>query len=324
MVAGAALSQDLTDTQWLCELEEIGEAEGYFSPLGDDHAAIFVDRSQDVLFVCFEAIPSLRATSETGMPLAFDVCESRGWSHLTLLTRRESWFRDRHVYGYFDRLVDDGFFEDFDRVIFYGAGMCGYAAAAFSVAAPGATVLLSAPQATLDRDRTEWDDRFPTSRRMDFRSRYGYAPDMLEAADAAFVLYDPGECEDAMHASLFRGPNIHRFHYRRGRSGAIDADLRTLGLVSRLAEAADNGNLDTLKVAKVLRARRRHVPYLRALLSRVMAEDRPYLAAMVCQAVLRDHHIPRFQQYLDVARKQLEEAGQAMPGQTGRTVLTSA
>ena len=51
MVAGAALSEDLTDTQWLCELEEIGEEEGYFSPLGDDHAAVFIDRSQNVLFV---------------------------------------------------------------------------------------------------------------------------------------------------------------------------------------------------------------------------------------------------------------------------------
>ena len=63
MVAGAALSDDLTDTQWLVQLEDIGEEEGYFSPLGDDHAAVFVDRSQDVLFVSFETLAGTRAVS---------------------------------------------------------------------------------------------------------------------------------------------------------------------------------------------------------------------------------------------------------------------
>ena len=55
----------------------------------------------------------------------------------TKFTKGDTWFRDNRVYGYFDRLIADGFFEDFDTVIFYGAGSCGYAAAAFSVAAPG-------------------------------------------------------------------------------------------------------------------------------------------------------------------------------------------
>jgi hypothetical protein len=50
-----------------------------------------------------------------------------------------------------------GFFDDFDQVVFYGAGQCGYAAAAFSVATPGATVVAIQPQATLDPRVTEWD-----------------------------------------------------------------------------------------------------------------------------------------------------------------------
>jgi hypothetical protein len=43
--------------------------------------------------------------------------------------------------------VDDGFFDEFEQVIFYGSGSSGYAAAAFSVAAPGATVIAVQPQA---------------------------------------------------------------------------------------------------------------------------------------------------------------------------------
>ena len=305
MVAGAALSDDLTDTQWLVQLEDIGEEEGYFSPLGDDHAAVFIDRSQDVLFVSFETLPAVRSVSETGMPLGFDVCESRGWSHLTILAMKDTWYRSHFVYGYFDRLVDEGFFEDFDKVIFYGAGRCGYAAAAFSVVAPGATVIAVSPQATLSRTLTEWDGRFEGTRRMDFTSRYGFAPDMLEAADAAYLIYDPDEVEDAMHAALFRGPNIFKHRYRRGRSGAIDGDLRTMGLISRICDEAVAGTLSPVTLARKMRARRKHMPYLRALLARVIAEDRPYLTALLCRAVLADRPIPRFRHHLEAAEARL-------------------
>ncbi|MBT8459271.1 MAG: phosphoadenosine phosphosulfate reductase [Boseongicola sp.] len=315
MVAGAALSDDLTDTQWLVQLEDIGEEEGYFSPLGDNHAAVFVDRSQDVLFVSFETLAGARAVSETGLPLGFDVCESRGWSHLTLLAFKDTWYRSHFVYGYFDRLVDEGFFEDFDKVIFYGAGMCGYAAAAFSVVAPGATVIAISPQATLARDLTEWDTRFEGTRRMDFTSRYGFAPDMLEAADAAYIIYDPDEVEDAMHAALFRGPNIFKHRYRRGRSGAIDSDLRTMGLISRLCEIAVNGYLTPVQLARKMRSRRRHMPYLRALLARVIAEDRPHLTARLCRAVLADRPIPRFRHHLDAAEARLKEQERPLSNQ---------
>ena len=63
------------------------------------------------------------------------------WSSLSILSEGESWFRENRIYGYFDRLIDDGFFEDFQTVVFHGSQAAGYAACAFSVAAPGATVL---------------------------------------------------------------------------------------------------------------------------------------------------------------------------------------
>ena len=305
MVAGAAISTDLSDSEWLYALREIGEREGYYTSLGDDHAAVFIEQSHDVLFVSFETLVTIRSVSDTGMPLAFDMAARKGWSHLTLIATKQDWFRDRRLFSYFDGLVDHGFFENFDRVIFYGAGMCGYAAAAFSVAAPGSTALLVSPQATLDRRLTGWDDRFPSTRRLEFRSRYGYAPDMIEAAEAAYVLFDPEETEDAMHASLFRGPNVHHFRYRRGRAGAIESDLRTLSLISKLSDHASRGTLDFATLAHEMRKRRRHVPYLRALLSRVLAEDRPRLTARLCRAVLAEQPIPRFKHHLEAAERRI-------------------
>ena len=82
-------------------------------------------------------------------------------------------------------MVDYGFFDELDQVVFYGSGPCGYAAAAFSVAAPGATVVAVQPQAKLDPRVTVWDSRHRKMRRADFTSRYGYAPDVLVIAEQA-------------------------------------------------------------------------------------------------------------------------------------------
>lgn len=314
MVGGVNLSEDLTDTEWLCELEEVGRERGYFSPLGDDHSVVFVDGSASVLFVSFETRASIRSFNGNGLPLGFGTPEEREWSHLSLVANRDTWFRSRHVFGYFDRLVDDAFFEDFDHVIFYGAGMCGYAAAALSVAAPGATVIAVAPQATLDRSLTEWDDRFTHMRRTDFTNRYGYAPDMIEAADQAFIVYDPGEELDAMHATLFQSSNVQRIRYRRGGPGAIDADLRAMDIFDTLLDQAAAGTLSAQSFYRALRARRDHLPYLRALLARVHVEDRPWLTALLCRAVLKTHRTPRFRHFLEQAAHQLQQQGRPVPG----------
>lgn len=305
MVTGATISADLSEAEWLDALRRIGNAQGSYSDLGRDHGAVFVEKSNDVLFVAFETVFGIRSGSENGMPLAFDICERRNWSHLTILAKRQSWFRDASVFGFFDRLVDYGFFDQFDRVIFYGAGMCGYAAGAFSVTAPGATAILVAPQATLERRLTGWDNRFPSARRISFDGRYADASHLIAGAETALVLHDPDEPEDAMHASLFRGDNVIHHRYRRGGAGAIESDLRTLSLVSKMAEAAAAGELTAARAATIMRARRRHVPYLRNLLSRVLSEERPQLTVWLCRTVLADQPLPRFRHHLERAEIQL-------------------
>lgn len=301
------LSDGLSDAEWLEEVEEIAEERGYFSPLGEDHLAVFVDCESDTLFVSFEAMPSVRAFSDTGLPLGFDLAQTRGWSHLSLVSKSESWFRDPGVFDFIDRAIDDAFFDEFETVIFYGAGACAYAAAVFSVAAPGATVILVSPQATLDPALSEWDHRFPQTRRALAGPRFSYAPDMLDGAEAAFVIYDPTETTDAMHASLFRGDHIEKIRYRRGRSGSIDADLRALGILEAMSEAASAGRLQPAVVWEALRIRHHHMPYLRGLLARVQETERPWLTAMFCRAVLEEFPIARFRSILAQAEDDLEE-----------------
>ncbi len=292
----------LEGADWKQALEDITEEHGTFQPLGEAHFATQIDAGKTLL-VSFESIAGIHRGSDQARPFGFEMIISRGLSHLGLVCDGDTWFRDDRVYGYFDRLIDDGFFEEFERVVFYGAGPCGYAASAFSVAAPGAVVIAIQPQATMDPRMTEWDPRFPEIRRVSFTDRYGYAPDMLDAAAAAFVLYDPREDLDAMHASLFRRDNVARLRMTHmGRD--LTARLAEMEMLDKLIAMAGDGTLDAAAFHRLYRARRANGTYLRALMARLDAEHRPYLNLLLCRNVTRRLRAPRLRRRLDGLLKQ--------------------
>lgn len=312
MGSDLSLSEELTDDEWLAEIETFGEAKGYFRPLGSLHAAVYADGAPDTLLVYFDTVPGARTSNPAGLPVPMQVAEDLGWSHLSLLSRKSTWFRDHRVYRFFDRLVDEGFLEDFDRVIFYGAGPGGYAAAAFSVAAPGSTVIAVAPQATLDPAVAEWDDRFVAMRRTSFTDRYGYAPDMVEAAAQVFVVYDPLVELDAMHAVLFGGENVDRIRFRHSGPG-IGREILAMGALRPVFEAAGRDALDARAFYRALRTRHGFQPYLRNVLNRVHSEERHLLTAILCRAALARRNSPRFRHHLDLAEQKLAIMGRSLP-----------
>jgi hypothetical protein len=317
MGSDVTLSEELTDDEWLAEIETFGEANGYFQPLGSTHSAVFAGRSLETLLVYFDTIPGARATNPSGLPVPIEIAESLGWSHLSLFARRSTWFRDHRVYRFFDGLVDDGFFEEFERVVFFGAGPGGYAAAAFSVAAPGATVIAVAPQATLDPDVAEWDDRFVAMRRTSFTDRYGYAPDMADAAARVFVVYDPLVELDAMHAALFRGANTDRIRFRNAGPGT-GREFMAMGALRPVLEAAGDGRLDAATMFRALRTRHNYQPYLRNILNRLHAEERHLLTAILCRAALARRNSPRFKHHLELAEQKLARMGRTLPARRER------
>lgn len=271
---------DQTRASWLDAMDHCGEEMGYFQPLGAAHWGLFCDEGPQLL-VGFESLSSILgqgpegrdAPAQAPLPLTQQIAAARGWSSLTLIAEGPTWFRDPAVWAFFDRLVDDAFFEDFDRVVFHGAGMGGYAAAAHAVAAPGCTVLALAPQATLDPELTEWDRRFPAARRLDFNSRYGFAPDMTDGCARLFVLYDPLSQVDAVHAALFRGSHVTRLRARgAGRDPA--AELSRLNILRPLIDAACTGTLSAHRFARLWRARRESAHLIGRLAARAGANGR--------------------------------------------------
>lgn len=302
----------LSQTDWRARLSVLAEDGGAYHDLGKRHFATYIARPRkDVLIVTFETVQGIRSLSPNAMPFGADMVLAQGWSHLCVISDGDTWFRAPEVYALFDDLIDDGFFEEFDHVLFYGAGPCGYAASAFSVSAPGATVVAIQPQATLDPRMTEWDPRFTEMRRLNFTDRFGYAPDMMDAAQRGFVIYDPHQELDAMHAALFARPNVTRLRMPFMGS-ALQTQLIDMDILYPLLSLAGQGNLTEAAFFEHFRARRNNPAYLRALMMRLDADDRPYLNWLLCRNVTRRMHAPKFRRRLDLL-EQAAEAGEFKP-----------
>ena len=280
---------------WLQTIDDIGEEAGYFQTLGAKHWAYFRDDSPTLL-VTFETVAAIRANANQ-LPSGDAVAIKNGWSHLCIIADGDTWYRDPAVYRFFDRQVDDAFFEDFDTVVFYGAGMGGYAACAFSVTAPGATVLAICARATLDPARVAWDKRDMAHRRLDFNSRYGYAPDMTEGAGQVFLVYDPDNAPDAMHMTLFARPWVTPLHTRYLKD-QVELALGQMAALPQMIEAAAAGTLSAKSFACLWRARRKYVPYLKTLLDLAKTTKHPNREFKICNNVTRRLNAPVFRKRL--------------------------
>lgn len=276
---------------WLAAMDAVAEDDGYLERLGRQHWAFFAEDGP-VLLVTFERAETIRAR-EDQMPVAYAMAKARGWSILTLIAEGETFWRDRAVWGYVDRLVDDAFFDDFDRVLFYGAGPAGYAAAAYVVAAPGARALLVAPRATMDPGLAAFDRRHRAARGKDWSSRYGFAPDMTEGAERVWLIHDPANVPDAAHASLFRRPWVSVLNARRTGEGT-ERVLAASGILDKLIEDAMAGTLTAASYARHWRSRRSNAGYLKATLAEAAAKNRPELEKLICRSVVRRLKAPRF------------------------------
>lgn len=162
-------------------------------------------------------------------------------------------------------------------IVIYGAGACGYAAAAFSVAAPGANVVALHPQATLDRLCAGWDTRYRAFRHLDFTGRYGYAPDMIEGAKRAAIVYDPWEHLDAAHAAQFAKQHVDLLPCPL-LGGNLSLTFDRLGILDVMLKLAMSDALTSARFTQLLRARRYDDTYAKSLISHLKMHAHPKLA----------------------------------------------
>lgn len=276
---------------WQGALRSAAEQSGDFLQLGSRHWAFFTE-ARPLLLVTFETLASLKE-SEEGLPAHFALCKERDWSLMTLICDGETWWRDPLVFTYFDRISDNSFLEAFDRVVFYGAGIAGYAAAAFSVTAPGADVVLVAPRATGEFNRTGWDQRLRGARRINFDGRYSYAPDMIDSAEKVWLIHDPLHAPDAMHAALFQRPWVMTLHAPHTTEATEDT-LAEMEALDRILEAVMEKRFSPEFYSLLWRGRRTNADYLRSILAHARMTGHPRREAKICRSVTSRLNSPRF------------------------------
>ena len=303
--------RDLGPAAWIKAMTDLGDEHGYFAHLGDHHMVTFLDAGPKLL-VTFEDAEVVRLGPQTGAPRGFKLVQEDGWSHLAVMSAGPSWFRDNAIFRHFDRLTDDGFFDDFEQILFTGDDSAGYAAAAFSVAAPGARLFLTRPQATQDPRKVGFDRRFLAQRRVDFNSRYGYAPDMIAAAEHAYIAYDPIHRIDAMHAGLYHRENVSMLRCT-GFGNNVAGMFRSMGQDLDLLRAAMDGSLNEDLFYKWSRERREQASYKRNIVKLAQKTGHQRWAATLCENHLRDKG---FDPYYAKQLKELKRAGYTPLGDT--------
>ena len=285
---------------WLLSLDDNKTVDLTVSFLGANHASLMLNAGK-TLFVHFENYQDIAAEHRKEKPSGWTLADNLGWSCLSVISKTRSRFRDEAVINFFDTLVDDGSLDQFEQVVFYGVGPAGYAAAAFSVVAPLSTVIVNSPFATLDPVITPWDRRNLRQRKVDFRSRYCYAPDMVTSAERVILLYNSTKFENSMHAALFHSKNVERFNIRLGSSHLQNALLER-DEISAFIETCATDNFQRSAVVCALKTLRNYRPYLLSMLQFMDKRKRPAMSKRICTHAMRHCRGPNFRRRLDALK----------------------
>lgn len=252
-------------------------AEGWYRPGTNGHSFLFMPRGKDTLVVTFDNLDIAMNKREDRRPWGYSFIRDQGWSMLGVLAGGWTWYREAWVHEQFDDLRDSGFFNQFKRVVFYGASMGGYAACAFSPAAPGCNVVAISAQSTVDKSVVPWETRYKTVWDRDFTGPYGDAAKVSSAASKVTLLYDPYEPLDAQHADRFTGDNVQKL--RAPLMGhRLGSSLSQMGILSPIILGALNDTLTEQEFYQTLRARKESPRYQRELFKKAVSKGHPELA----------------------------------------------
>ena len=267
---------------------ELAGKDGWYRPGTNGHSFLYMPRSTDTLVVTFDNLDIAMTKREDRRPWGYSFIKDQGWSMLGVLAGGWTWYREQWVSDQFDQLKKDGFFKQFKRVVFYGASMGGYAACAFSSAAPGCDVVAISPQSTVDKKIVPWESRYKVVWDRDFSGKYGDAAKVSKKANRVSILYDPYEPLDAQHAARFSGKNVQ--HLRAPLLGhRLGSSLNQMGILSPIILGALDGSLTSEEYYKLLRTRKTSPRYQRELFNKAVDKGHKELAKSLGEHILKQN-----------------------------------
>ena len=267
---------------------ELAGKDGWYRAGTNGHSFLYIPRSSDTLVVTFDNLDIAMTKREDRRPWGYSFIKEQGWSMLGVLAGGWTWYREKWVSDQFDKLKKEGFFKQFDLVVFYGASMGGYAACAFSAAAPGCDVVAISPQSTVDKDIVPWESRYKVVWDQDFSGKYGDAAKVSKKANRVSILYDPYEPLDAQHAARFTGKNVQ--HLRAPLLGhRLGSSLNQMGILSPIILGALDGSLTSEEYYKLLRTRKNSPRYQRELFKKAVGKGHKDLARSMGEHILKQN-----------------------------------
>jgi pimeloyl-ACP methyl ester carboxylesterase len=204
-------------------------------------------------------------------PWGYKYLRSRGYSLLGVKPVHADWYRSAELHRFFESPQLQGWLSTFDRVIFYGCSMGGYAAVAFSRAFPGAEVIAMSPQSTLDRRTTGWDPGFPEGQAADWEGAFSDAADSMPFLSRLWLVYDPTDGFDRLHVGRLRGPKTVCLPMMLTGHNTASA-LQQLDLLKWVFDAVAEELLTPSLFHQMLRQRREHPLYFLYLSRRVHSQ----------------------------------------------------
>ncbi len=196
--------------RWLDDLRPGAEGQGFFEK-NLRHSLMFIKRPSDRLLVTFDNLSNVNDDSIQREPWAYKFASDGGYCHLGIMAHVSDWYRDGDLIRRFQGLVAQGFFEGYERVVFAGVSMGGYAALAFSSLVPGAHVIAINPQTTLDPDLVPWETRYENGQRQDWTLPLADGAALTSGAGRVNVFYDPYFELDQKHIDRLAGDNLRIF-----------------------------------------------------------------------------------------------------------------
>ena len=175
------------------------------------HSLLFSNRASTRLLVTFDNLSNVNDADPGREPWGYKFAQENALSHLGVMAHVSDWYRDADLIGRFETLVRDGFFAGYDRVVFAGVSMGGYAAMAFGGLVEGSHVIAINPQTTLDEDLVPWETRYENGRRQDWTLPLGDAAALTGNMGRLNVFYDPYHALDQAHVDRLSGDNIRIF-----------------------------------------------------------------------------------------------------------------
>jgi hypothetical protein len=275
-------------SSWARIATDLAGEDGWYRPGENGHSLLYMPRSKDTLVVTFDNLDVAMNNRKDRRPWGYSFIKEQNWSMLSAIAGGWTWYREPWVYDQFDELRQSGFFKQFQRVVFYGASMGGYAACAFSPAAPGCDVVAISPQSTVDKSVVPWETRYKTVWDRDFTGPYGDAAQVSQAARRVSILYDPYEPLDAGHAARFTNTNVS--HLRAPLLGhRLGSSLLQMGILHPIILGALNGTLTEAEFYTLLRARRQFPRYQRELFNRAVNKGHKDLARRLGAHILKQN-----------------------------------